>query len=99
MHGLDDAISVLYETSRKGILLTWEREFDRQPFRHQILAYLASGPDHRQTNTSCTSTPTKGERHLPGSYQLITADVYRARVLSAPLPIGAFAWYHSYDGS
>ena len=41
----------------------------------------------------------KGERHLPGSYRLVTNDVYRARFLSAPLPIGASIWYHSFDGS
>ena len=42
---------------------------------------------------------TKGERHLPGSYRLVTDDVYRARFLSGPLPIGASIWYHSFDGS
>ena len=41
----------------------------------------------------------KGERHLPGSYRLVTNGVYRARFLSAPLPIGASIWYHSFDGS
>ena len=43
---------VLFETHWKGILrLTWERELDLQAFRPKLLAYWASGPDHRQPNT------------------------------------------------
>ena len=40
-----------------------------------------------------------GKCHLPGSYRLVTNDIYRTRFLSAPLPIGASIWYHSFDGS
>ena len=43
--------------------------------------------------------PRQRRRHLPGSYRLVTTDVYRARFLSAPLPIGASIRYHSFDGS
>ena len=50
-------------------------------------------------NTAREIARAKGERHLPGSYRLVTNDVYRARFLSAPLPIGASIWYHSFDGS
>ena len=41
------------------------------------------------TQPRARSPAPKGERHLPGSYRLVTNDVYRARFLSAPLPIGA----------
>ena len=40
----------------------------------------------------------KGERHLAGSYNLVTVDVYHARFLSAPLSIRASVWYRSFDG-
>ena len=52
VRGRGGAIAVLYETHWKGILRpTWERELDLQAFRPKILAYWASGPDHRQPNT------------------------------------------------
>ena len=102
---------VLYETHWKDILRpTWERELDLQAFRPKILANWASGPDHREPNTrqyqqlrinpaSREIARAKGERYLPGAYRLVTADVYRARFSTAPLPIGASVWYHSFDGS
>ena len=43
--------------------------------------------------------PPKGERHLPGSYRLVTNDVCRAHFLSAPLSIGTSIWFHSFGGS
>ena len=111
VRGRGGAIAVLYETHWNGILRpTWERELDLQAFRHLILAYWVNGPDHHQPNTrqyqqvrinaaACEIARAKSERHLPGSYRLITNNVYRARFLSAPLPIGASIWYHSFDGS
>ena len=83
---------------------------DFQAFRHLILAYWMNGPDHHQPNTrqyqqlqtnaaARKIARANGERHLPGSYRLVTNDVYRTRFLSAPLPIGASIWYHSFDGS
>ena len=87
--------SRLYETHWKGILRpTWERELDLQAFRPTILAYWKSSPDHRQPNTrqyqqKCSLTRDR----------LVTADVYRARSSTVPLPIGASVWYHSFDGS
>ena len=68
----------------------------------------ANGPDHHQPNTrqyqqlrinaaAREIARAKGERHLPGSYRLVTNDVYH--FLSAPLPIGASIWFHSFDGS
>ena len=83
---------------------------DLQAFRHLILAYWANGPDHHKPNTrqyqqlriNATAREiarANGERHLPGSYRLVTNDVYRTRFLSAPLPIGASIWYHSFIGS
>ena len=111
VRGRGGAIAVLYETHWNGILRpTWERELDLQAFRHLILAYWAKGPDHHQPNTrqyqqlrinaaARELARAKGERYLPGSYRLVTADVYRARFLSAPLPIGASIWFHSFDGS
>ena len=41
----------------------------------------------------------KGESYLPGAYRLVTAEVYRARFATAPLPTGASVWYNSFDGS
>ena len=111
VRGRGGAIAVLYETHWNGILRpTWERELDLQAFRYLILVYWANGPDHHQPNTrqyqqlrinaaAREIARAKGERHLPGSYRLVTNDVYRARFLSAPLPIGASIWYHSFDGS
>ena len=111
VRGRGGAIAVLYETHWNGILRpTWERELDLQAFRHLILAYWAKGPDHHQPNTrqyqqlrinaaARELARAKGERYLPGSYRLVTTDVYRARFLSAPLPIGASIWFHSFDGS
>ena len=103
------AIAVLYETHWNGILRpTWEREMDLQTFRHLILAYWANGLDHHQPNTrqyqqlnaaAREIARANGERHLPGSYHLVTKDVYRTRFLSAPLPIGASISYHSLDDS
>ena len=111
VRGRGGAIAVLYETHWNGILRpTWERELDLQAFRHLILAYWAKGPDHHLPNTrqyqqlrinaaARELARAKGERYLPGSYRLVTTDVYRARFLSAPLPIGASIWFHSFDGS
>ena len=88
----------MYETHWKGILRpTWERELNLQAFRHKILAYWASIPDHRQPNTrqyqqlrinaaSREIARAKGERYLPGAYRLVTADVYRTRFSAALLP-------------
>ena len=110
VRGRGGAIAALYETHWNGILRpTWEREMDLQAFRHLILAYWANGPDHHQPNTrryqqlrinaaAREIARAKGERHLPGSYRVVTNDVYRTRFLSAPLPIGACIWYHSFDG-
>ena len=110
VRGRGGAIAVLYETHWNGILRpTWERELDLQAFRHLILAYWANGPDH-QPNTrqyqqlrinaaARENARAKGERHLPDSYRLVTNDVYRTRFLSAPLPIEASIWFHSFDGS
>ena len=111
VRGRGGAIAVLYETHWNDILRpTWERELDLQAFRDLILAYWADGPDHHQPNTrqyqqlrinaaAREIARAKGERHPPGSYRLVTNDVYRARFLSAPLPIGASIWFHSFDGS
>ena len=111
VRGRGGAIAVLYETYWNGILRpTWERELDLQAFRHLILAYWANGLAHHQPNTrqyqqlrinaaAREIARAKGKRHLPGSYRLVTNDVYRTRFLSAPLPIGASIWYHSFDGS
>ena len=102
VRGRGGAIAVLSETHWNGILRPkWERELDLQAFRHLILAYWANGPDHHQPNiwqyqqlrinaAAREIARAKGERHLPGFYRLVTNDVYRARFLSAPLPIGAF---------
>ena len=111
VRGRGGAIAVLYETHWNGILRpTWERELDLQAFRPLILAYWANGPDYHQPNTrqyqqlrinaaTRKTARANGERHLPGSYRLVTNDVHRARFLSAPLPIGASICYHSFDGS
>ena len=84
----------------------WERELDLLAFRPKIIAYWASGPDHRQPNTrqyqqlrtnaaSREIARAKGERYLPGAHHLVTADAYRAHFSTAPLPAGASVWYHS----
>ena len=77
---------------------------------NHILSYWATEPAGHQPNTrqyqqqrinaaSREIARSKGERHLPGSYRLLTDYVYRARSLSAPLPVGDSIWYHSFDGS
>ena len=111
VRGRGGAIAVLYETHWNGIPRpTWERELDLQAFRHLILAFWANGPDHHQPNTrqyqqlrinaaARELSRAKGERHLSGSYRLVTNDVYRTRFLSAPLPVGASIWDHFFDGS
>ena len=111
MRGRDGAIAVLSETRRDGRLCTtWERELDLQAFRHHILSCWAAGPaqhhphtrqyQHRRINEAAHEIARrKDERHLSGSYLLITEDVYRTRFPSAALPIGASIWYHSFDGS
>ena len=51
VRGRGGTIAVLYETHWKGILRhTWERELDIQSFCSNLLAYWASGLDHRQRN-------------------------------------------------
>ena len=103
VRGRGGAIAVLYETHWNGILRpTWERKASR----HFILTYWANGPDHHQPNTrqyqqlrinaaALEIARAKGERHLPGSYRLVSN---RTRFLSAHLPIGASIWYHFFDG-
>ena len=111
MRGRGGAIAVLYETHWDGLLRpTWERELDLQAFRNRILTYWAAGPTQHQPPTlqyqqlrinvaAREIAHTKGERYLPGSYRLVSDDVYRARFMSDTLPIGASIWYHSFDGS
>ena len=83
---------------------------DLQVFRHLILAYWANGTEHHQPQTrqyqqlrinaaAREIARVNGERHLRGSYRLVTNDLYRTRFLSTPLPIEASTWYHSFDGS
>ena len=110
MRGRFGAIAVLYETHWDGLLRpTWERKLDLQAFHRPILSNWAAGPAQHQHHTrqyeqlrvnaaARAIARTNGERHLPSSYRLITDDVYRARFLSAPLPIEASVWYHSFDG-
>ena len=105
------AIAVLYEKHWDDLLRpTLERELDLQVFRRHILSYWAAGPaqhyphtqQYRQLLIDAAARKiarTKGDRHLPGSYRLVTDDVYRARFLSAPLPIEASISCHSFDGS
>ena len=89
---------------------TWERELDRQAFRHHILSYWAAGPaqhqpytrqyQHLRINAAAREIArSKGGSRLSGSYRPITDDVYRARFLTAPLPIGVSIWHHSSYGS
>ena len=111
VRGRGDAIAVLYETQWDDLLPpTWERKFALRAFRRPILSYCAIEPAQHQPHTrkyqqqrinetSREIARSKGERHLPGSYRLLTDDVYRARFLSAPLPIGVSIWYHSFHGS
>ena len=90
-------IAVPYETHWDGLLCpTWERELDLQAFRHHIRLYwAATAPAQHLSNTrqyqqwrinpaSREIARSKGERHLPSSYRLLTDDVYRTRILSAP---------------
>ena len=44
---------------------------------------------------SCVLTQRRARSPAPKAN---ATDVYRARFLSAPLPIGASIWYHSFDG-
>ena len=111
VRGRGGAIAVLYETHWDNILRpTWERELDLQAFRHHIISYWAAGPAQYQPHTrqyqqlriaaaAREITRSKGERHLLGSYRLVADNVYHARFRAAPLPIGAFIWYHFFDGS
>ena len=111
VRGRGGAIAVRYETHWDSILRpTWERELDVQAFRHHILSYWAAGPAQNQSHTQQYQqlriaaaarkiSRSKGERHLPGSYRLVADSVYHARFRTAPLPIGASIWYHSFDGS
>lgn len=89
---------------------TSEREPDLQAFRHKTLAYWATVPEHHQSNTrqhkqirinaaAHEITSTKGEPHLPGSYRLVTGDIYRVPLLPALLPVGASILFHTFDGS
>ena len=110
VRGRGDDIAVLYETHWNGLLRpTWERELDLRAFRHHILSYWAAGPAQHQPHnrqyqqlridaTAREIAHSKGEHHLPGSCRLVMNDIYRIRFLSAPLPIGASVWYHSFDG-
>ena len=111
VRGRGDAIAVLYETQLDDLLRpTRERELELQAFCRHIFSYWANEPAQPQPHTrkyqqqrinaaSREIARSKGERHLLGSYRLPTDDVYRARFLSAPLPIGASTWYHSFYGS
>ena len=110
VRGRGGTVAVLYEIHWDGPPRpTWEQELDLQAFRHHILSYWATEHAQHQPNTrqyqqqrinaaSHEIARSKGERHLPGSYRLLTDDVYRARFLSAPLSIGAYICYHSFDG-
>ena len=87
VRGRGDAIAVLYGTHWDSLLRpTWERELDLQAFRHHILSHGAAGPAQHQPHTQqyqqlCINIAAReiarseGERHLPGSYRLITDDV------------------------
>ena len=111
VRGQGGPIVVLYGAHWDALFRpTWKRELDLQAFCRHILSYWVAGPAQHQPHTRQYQqrrinaarrkiARSKGEGHLPGSYRLITDDVYRARFLSAPLPIGPFTWYHSFDGS
>ena len=111
VRGRGGDIAVLYETHWDGLLRpTWERELYLQAFRYRILTYWAAGPaqlqphtrQHQQLRINAAARDivrTKGERHLPGSYRLVSDDVCRARFMSDPLHVGASIWYYSFDGS
>ena len=63
-----------------------------------------ANPTHDNTNSCALMQPreiarAKGERYFPGAYRFVTADVYRTRFATDPLPTGASVWYHSFDGS
>ena len=110
VRGRGGVIAVLYEARWDSLLRpTWERELDLQAFRHNIILYWATGPAQHQPHTrqyqqlritaaAREIARSKGERHLPGSYRLVAGNVYHARFRTAPLPIGASIWYHSFDG-
>ena len=111
VRGRGGAIAVLYEIHWDGLLRpTWERELDLQAFRSHILTYWAAGPTQHQPHTrryqqlrinaaAREIARRKGERYLPGSYRLVSDDIYRARFMVDTLPIGASIWYQSFDGS
>ena len=78
------------------------------PPHNSCLLDIRSGPPPTQHATirelrinaaSREIARAKDERYLPGAYPLVTADVYRVRFSTAPLPTGASVWYHSFDGS
>ena len=110
VRGRGGAVAVLHETHWNRLLRpTWEHELGLQAFRHRILTYWAAGSTQHQPHArqyqqlrinaaARQIARTKGERHLPGSYRLVSNDVYRARFMSDPL-VGASIWYHSFDGS
>ena len=110
MRGRGGAIAVLYETHCNGLLRPmWGRELDLRTFRLHILSYWAARlvqhqPDTRQYHQLRINAAAReiarsqDERHLPGSYRLVTDDVYLTRFLFAPLPTGASIWYHSFGG-
>ena len=111
VRGRGGAIVVLYETHWDGLLRpTWERELDLQAFRSHILTYWAARTTQHQPHTrryqqlrinaaAREIARRKGERYLPGSYRLVSDDIYRARFMVDTLPIGTSIWYHSFDGS
>lgn len=83
---------------------------DLQAFHYHAVAYSSTGSAHHQLNTlqyhllriqAAARKPTraKGEHHRPGSYRLVSDDVYRARNFSLQFPIEASIWYHSLYGS
>ena len=83
----------IFKTSDPLCLLgEWSR---RSPTRHSAVSTAA----YYNNAAAREIVRVKGERHLSGSYRLVTNDVYRTRFLSAPLPIGASIWYHFFDGS
>ena len=100
VRGRGGAIAVLYETHWKGVIRPiWERELDLQAFRYKILAFWASGPDHRQPNTryyqqlriNATAREIarpKGDLYLPGSSRLVSSDVIVPTSPQPPFPLG-----------
>ena len=111
VRGRGGAIAILYETHWDSLLRpTWERELGLQACRHHILSFWAARPAQHQPHTrqyqqlrnnaaARKIARSKGERHLPDSYRLIADSISHARFRTAPLPIGASIWYHSFDSS